>query len=145
MYSFRVALWGNPIYYCVSRADPALISRLEQLTLSGQAPEAGPELSFLRSFSRLTLLELGAFLLEIGLLTYFLASRTLGWLAGLLLLKNAVMVVLSLCVARRCGTGGIFGSLRDLPGWLVWTDRVSFLATGIGGLLFFLKLNNLLP
>jgi hypothetical protein len=88
---------------------------------------------------------LGAFILEVGSLITLLIAARMVWLAAVLLVKNGVLIVLSIGIARSLRREkGLFESLRCLPVWLVWTDRLSALASGIGFLLFFLGLNGLL-
>jgi len=145
VYSIRVAVFGNPLYVCVVDADLSLLESLEDVATGRRSAAAGEESVFLRHFSRLTLLELVMFVLEVGFFFYAYAARLVQWLALLLLAKDAVLVALSVAVARRQAEDGLFLSLRLLPSWLVWGDRLSALASGVGAFVFFLAVNGIGP
>mgnify|MGYP006292167517 FL=1 len=143
LYSFRVAFFGNPLWQLLQETDPGVIEGAEDLTQSGGASATTDEVAFLRRFSRLTLLELGLFLLEVFLLIYLWVSGTLAWLAAGLLAKDLVLVGVSAFLARGRGSDGVFTSLLKLPKPFVWTDRASALVSCIGFLVLFLAVNDL--
>jgi hypothetical protein len=143
--SLRVALFGNPLYRHVARADPDLLTGAERIATHANYSATDSEVRFLQRFSRLTLLELGVFLLEIGLLLYLWLSRTMEWLAFALLMKNLILMAVSAAIARAHSGEGIFESLLALPGWLIAADRVSAFVSGAGCLVLFLVVNNILP
>ena len=145
VYSVRVAVFGNPRYVWVRDADPLLLDRLEAVALGTRSPFPGPETVFLRRFSRLTVLELVMFVLELALLSYAYFGRLVQGLALALLAKNAVLIGLSIAVARRRTHEGVFSSLRVLPQWLVLGDRLSSLVSGAGAFVFFLAVNGIEP
>jgi len=144
VYSFWVALLGNPLYGLLQGAESAVVERADALTRAGQDATAigEMELALLRRFSRLSLLEAGAFVLEMAVLVYLLSDRQLAPIAWALIAKNIVLVALSIAVARVMQReAGLLAALRELPGWLVWTDRLSALVSGAGFVAFFLVLN----
>ena len=145
VYSFRVAFFGNPLYNQLQRTDTAVIEGAEEAATEGLDRTTQSEALFLQRFSRLSLLELGAFLLEIGLLVYLLVAGTLFWLSLVLLMKNVVMVAVSFSFARMLTDGeGLFRSMRQLPRWLVWLDRASATVSGCGFLYVFVTVSGLL-
>ena len=141
IFSIRVAVFGNPIHLLVCRADPDVLSAAEEIARHGSAERVTDERVFvlLRRFSRLTLLELGVFLLEVGLLIFLLTSRILFWLSAALLAKNLFALGVSMYYARRQSPGtGLLESLRDLPRGVVLMDRVSSLVSAAGFVVVFL-------
>ncbi len=145
VFSLRIAVAGNPIFTLLSQADPAAVERVDALT-AGPGPESLPteeDVRFLRTFMRWTLTELVLFLIEVGLLIYLLWIDTLPGLCAILLGKNLAVVALSFHIARQQDGPGLFGALCRLPRWLIWTDRLSALASGVGFLVLFLAANGL--
>ena len=64
VYALWTTVFGNPLHQCVVRATPEELLRAEQIAMEGRDPVNDMEVAFVRRFSRLTLLEFGAFLLE---------------------------------------------------------------------------------
>lgn len=143
VYSLRIGLFGNPLSRHIAGVDPELLRRIDALTNAGELPQTAAEAAFLTRFSRLTLLELGAFVIEIGLLTILWHQGRLVWLCLALLLKNLVLFAVSVMLARGRPRDGLFGSLLTLPEWLVRLDRLSAWASGIGCLILFLAINEI--
>ena len=143
VYSLRVALWGNPLYLCLKRADPKLLERAEQVVLGSGITPTEDEALFVRTFGRLTLLELFLFLLEVGLLVYLWVQETVLWLTVSLFAKDLVLIALSAAVAQSRTQSGPFVSLLELPSWMVWVDRLSALVSGAGFLVLFLSVNRI--
>lgn len=149
IYSFRIALFGNPLHKLLVTTDARLLSRTEAIVHEGQAPPSDdPAAELLRRFSRLTLLELGAFILEMVLLIFFVLSdllpRAMVWMCVALIGKNILVLAGSIYYARiQASRNELFGSLRALPGWLLWLDRISALLSGVAFLLLFAALNGL--
>ncbi|OGV72020.1 MAG: hypothetical protein A3K19_19990 [Lentisphaerae bacterium RIFOXYB12_FULL_65_16] len=147
VYSFRVAVFGNPLYVQLVRTEPDALDRVEQVAM-GQVLEPQPdEILFLRRFSRTVVLELAVFVLEIALFTYLWLTRVMPWLSFLLLAKNLVLIALSASMAgaQPATEERLFRRLLALPPWLIRLDRASSLASGAGSLVLFLKVNNLIP
>ena len=132
VYSMRVALFGNPLYRLVARADAAVLDHLDRAATVGNAVIDESSVLFLQRFSRLTLLELGAFVLEMGLLVTLWLTEKLEWLALFLFCKNLLLVALSIAMARRHADRGLFAGMLDLPAWVVRLDRVSAFVSGTG-------------
>jgi len=143
VYSLRVAVLGNPLHQCVVEATPEELQRAEQITLEGRDPVSDTEIDFVRRFSRLTMLEFAAFLLEMGLLIYLVVMNQWFWLSLGLLLKNMLVLGLSAGYARAVIAGNLFQSLRHLPVWYLWLDRGSALISAVGLLILFLMANQL--
>ena len=144
VYSVRVAAFGNPLFMLLTQADPNLLRHCEAVSLGEAEPASEEELKFLQLFSRLTLLELAAFILEMSLLAFLWVSNTVPWLTFALLLKNVLLLALSVVMARSRMGDGLFRSLLDLPPWVVWLDRASGLISACGVLILFLEVNDLL-
>lgn len=143
--SFRVVLFGNPLYRQLVHADRDLLAGVEEVVNQEKDRATEDEMHFLRRFSRLTLLELAAFLLEIALLFVLYAMDVLIWLTVALLVKNALLLIVSALVARRRTDHRVLAGLVDLPGWLIWSDRASALLSGVGCFLLFLAVNGIKP
>ena len=143
VYSLRVAVWGNPLYLCLKRADLELLERAEQLVLGSGTTPTEDEAAFVRTFGRLTILEFFLFVLEVGLLVYLWVQETVVWLTVGLLAKDLVLIALSAAVAQSRIQSGPFVSLLELPSWMIWTDRLSALASGAGFMALFLSVNNI--
>ena len=143
VYSLRVAVWGNPLYLCLKRADPELLERAEQVVLGAGITPTEDEAVFVRTFGRLTILELVLFVLEVGLLIFLWMQETVVWLCLSLLAKDLVLIALSAAVAQSRTQSGPFVSLLELPPWMIWTDRLSALASGAGFMVLFLSVNKI--
>ena len=143
LYSLRVALFGNPLYLCIVQAHPDLLVRADQVARQAREPADAGETAFLQQFSRLTLLGAVVFMLETALLVYLLATHQLVWLSSLLLLKNVLLVAISLSYANQADHDGLFRSLLNVPRWVVLLDRISALASGLGLLVAFLHVNGI--
>jgi hypothetical protein len=144
VYSVRVAGWGNPLYVCLCQASEAERFRVQQVASEGRLPASPGEQRLVQSFSRLVMLELVAFVAEIGLLVWLLGSDRLRWLAIALLAKNLILAGLSWRHARQSRDTGVMDNLVRLPGWLVWLDRGSALVSAAGCLVIFLDANHLM-
>jgi hypothetical protein len=147
VYSFRVAVFGNPLYLQLARAEPDVLDRVEAVTL-GQVPEPRPaEILFLRRFSRAVVLELAVFVLEMVLFTYLWLTRVMPWLSFLLLAKNLMLVALSASMAGASSAVDerLFRRLQSLPPWLIRLDRASAMVSGAGSLALFLNVNGIGP
>lgn len=141
IFSIRVALFGNPIYRLLQNASAGTLSDAERIARNASSGSEVDDQAFalLKNFSRLTLLELGVFLLEIALLIYLLVSRTLFGLSIALLAKNMVALGVSMYYARRQSLDrGLLESLRDLPRSVVVMDRLSSLVSALGFVVVFL-------
>lgn len=143
VYSLRIGVFGNPLYRHIAGVDPELLRRIDAFTNAGELPQTSAEAAFLKRFSRLTLLELGAFVLEIGLLTALWHQGRLVWLCLALLLKNLALFAGSVMLARGGPRDGLFGSLLTLPEWLIRLDRASAWVSGVGCLILFLAINEI--
>ena len=145
VYSFRVAMFGNPLANLLLRKDHEVLKRAEEGALSGRGAMAEEDLHLLRRFSRLTLLELVVFLLEAGILVYLLLTHTLFWVSLVLLVKDVLAMVLSVvCTKRVTREGGMLTAFRKLPGWLHTADRASAAISAVGFLYIFLAVNNII-
>lgn len=144
VYSVRVAGWGNPLYVRIRQTGEAERFRIQQVASEGRLPASPDEQRLVQSFSRLVILELVAFVAEMGLLVWLLGSDRLRWLAVALLAKNVIVAALSWHQARQFRDMGVMDSLLRLPGWLVWLDRGSALVSAAGCLVIFLDANQLL-
>lgn len=142
VYSLRVALLGNPLANTLREVDESFLAHLDEVAGHSDA-YTDESFHFLRRFARLSLVELGAFLLETGLLIHFLVRGTSVTLCAVLLLKNAAMFATSLYLAqrRRRKVGGSFMSLKGLPEWIHWWDRGSSLLSGLGFGVLFVRVN----
>jgi hypothetical protein len=149
IYSFRVAVFGDPIYNLLVGASAETVNQAEKLM---QHPEQVREMphsyepaQLLRRFSRLTLFEFGAFILEMALLICLAVTGTLAVLCLVLIIKNILVMLLSLYHARTLAENRyILEAMRALPAYVITVDRLSSLVSGFGFLLFFLTLNNLI-
>ncbi len=144
IYGFRIALFGNPLAKLLGEADVDFLGHIDMVT-KHNGPYTEESVHFLRRFSRLSLLELGAFLLETGLLIYLIITNTLLFLAVLLLIKNVVMFVLSLSFARRrrreMAEDANFRAMKNVPEWVHTCDRLSSLASALGFAFIFAHVN----
>jgi hypothetical protein len=142
VYALRVALFGNPLANMLRTTDPTFLEHVDMVT-AHNGPYTEESVHFLRRFSRLSLLELGAFLLETALLIYFLTTGRLVMLCVFILIKNVVMFFLSLYLARRRREtlGANFKSLQALPEWIHRSDRLSSLVSGLGFIALFVNIN----
>lgn len=144
VYSLRVALLGNPLYLSVLAAGQDLRFRADQIVMEGRSPANEAEILFMRRFSRLTVLELVAITGEVAVIVYLLWGGILAWLCWFLLAKNAGMIAFSVAMAKsRHAQKGMFETLRGLPGWYIWLDRLSAGVTAVGLLLAFLAVNHI--
>jgi len=137
VWSCRVTLFGNPLYLHLRSADEDLIARVEDIIGGKRAATTEPEVRFLQLFSRLTLLELGVFVLEIGLFVYLYVSDILPLLALVALAKGLLLLLVSAFLARTRTREGLFDSLLALPNWLIIVDRFSAFLSGVAALVFF--------
>lgn len=146
LFSLRVAVAGNPLYTLILRSEPSFLKGVDELLTGERQPEPGaPETSFLRRFSRLVLLELVVVGLEVGMLVFLLLQHRMLPLVWTLLGKDIAMVAVSGWGAALRRNGGLFASLQNLPRWMVVTDRVSSLVSGVGFLILLLAVNHLIP
>lgn len=144
VYSVRVAGWGNPLYLCLRQASDAERGRVQQVVSEGRLPATPGEQVLVQRCSRLVMLELVAFVAEMGLLVWLLGSERLRWLAVALLAKNLILAAVSWRQSRRYRDGGAMDGLARLPRWMVWLDRGSALVSAAGCLVIFLDVNHLL-
>ena len=143
--NLRVAFAGNPLYLHLVRANAEFLRGLDKVASGGRAAASEPEVRFLRRFSRLTLLELAVFVLEMSLLVYLWLSRTMEWLSFALLVKNLFLFALSAAMAPALMRESLFQSLVVLPSWLIRLDRLSALISGAGAFVLFLGVNGIQP
>ncbi|MFO7820464.1 MAG: hypothetical protein R6V56_00160 [Lentisphaeria bacterium] len=102
------------------------------------------DIFLLRRFSRLTFLELAAFLLETGILFYFIFTHTLFWVSLVLLTKDVIAMALSVRYTKSTAReGGMLTAFQNLPKWLHVADRISAGLSAVGFLYLFLALNNI--
>jgi len=132
-----VTLFGNPLYLHLRSADEDLVSRVEEIVGGRRAATTEQEVRFLQAFSRLTLIEIGVLLLEVGLFLYLYLNNILPVLAFAALSKDLLLLFLSAYIARSRTREGLFDSLLALPDWLIVADRVSALLSGAAALVFF--------
>ncbi len=143
VFSLRVVVWGNPLCVLLNQTDRRVLEGADQITRRNRAPADEREVEFLRQFSRLTLLELGVFVMGVSLLVFLWVSGVLVWLSLGLLVKDLCLVILSAILARSRSEDSLFASLVNLPPWLMLTDRLSSLISAAGFLVLFLSVNNL--
>ncbi len=146
LYSLRAALLGDPLCAAVAGADADLLQRAGRVVRGDATPSGDVEAAFLRRVARLGMLELAVSLAEVATLAYFLRLRMLPWLAGALLLKTFLLLMLDMWFVRRRrnGVADIFEQLRKLPAWYLWLDRGASLASALGLAVMFLAVNGFL-
>ncbi len=145
VYSARVAAMGNPLYNHVANAGTDMMRQAELIIASGQPVRNQEQYLFLRRFSRLTMLGMAMFVLEMLLLLYLWSTRTMTWLTLGLVAKNMVGLLVSLGMARSSVAENMFQNLLTLPRWLILADRGSALLSGAGCLILFLTVNGISP
>lgn len=145
VHALRVAVMGNPLYNHVASAGTNLMRQAELIVASGQPVRNEEQYLFLRRFSRLTMLGLAMFVLEMLALLYLWSARSMTWMTLGLIAKNMVALIVSLGMARSSVAENMFQSLLALPRWLILADRVSALVSAAGCLVLFLAVNGLSP
>ncbi len=146
VFSFRVAFGGNPIVTFLQRSENDLIEKAQAVVAGQRETAEEEEFLFIRHFSRLALLELGGFLVEVAVLIWVWYFQIMPWLALGLLVKNVITVGISAVMTRtQMDESGIFKTLLKLPNWVFAADRVSAFISGAGCLVIFLKVNELVP
>ena len=145
VYSFRVAVFGNPLYRHVLEADRDFLAKLDKLTQNNRYELTQLEVAFLQRFSRLAILELAMLIFEAGLLVYLWMAGTMAWLCLGLLSKNLLLLAFSAAIARSRPKESLFDSLLGLPSWLMWVDRTSAMFSAIGAFFLFLVVNDINP
>jgi hypothetical protein len=151
VYSLRVAVFGEPVHNLLWRIDTATLRNLDVLVQSqvkheDMLPHDAESLRILRRFSRLTVLGLAGFGLEMGLLVYLVIVDQLVWLSLALLFKNVLGMSVSLYYARaKTSSESVFLSIRNMPAALVWLDRLSAGLSAAAFMWIFLLFSGLLP
>ncbi len=147
LFSFRVAFLGDPVYQHVAETDDHILDKAQKIISSRQSVPAGEdEIHFLKRFSRLTILEVAVFLLELAILGTLCYMMIVPWVAGALLAKDLLVVIVSFIVAKKkTSEKGIFTSVTDLPRWLIRADRFSAFISGAGCLFLFIYVNVFMP
>jgi len=137
VWSCRVTVFGNPLYLHLRSVDEDLLARVEEIVGGERAATTEPEVRFLQHFSRLTLLEIGVFILEVVLFTYLYLSGPLPTLAFVALSKDLLLLFASAYHARTQLREGVFASLLAFPPWLIVLDRVSAFLSGAAAFVLF--------
>ena len=144
IYNLRVAIKGNPLANFLLNTERQQLEKVEGKTQRMQSPSDEKSLQILQNFSRLTLLELGAFLVEMAILLYLMYNDKMFFLCSALLVKNILAIAVSLLYAKKIRSSASFmSSFHELPKGLHIMDRISALVSGIGLLYIFLELNNI--
>ncbi len=143
LYNFRAAMFGSAPYRLVTSADPDFLEAVARVAAGDNMPVTQDEFVFLKRFSRLTMLELGMFILEVGILVFLFLSSILEWLSFILLCKNLLMIAVGATATRGRLQNNIFKSLVALPQWLIVLDRVSAALSAVGAFILFLALNEI--
>jgi len=144
IYNLRVAVKGNPLATFLLNTDRQQLEKIENNTQRMQSSADEKSFRIIQRFSRLTLLELGTFLVEMFILIYLMYNDTMFPLCSAILVKNILMIGVSLGYARKIRSSASFmSSFHDLPEGLHIMDRISALISGIGLLYIFLELNNI--
>ena len=143
LYNFRAVILGSAPYRLVNSAESDFLDAVARFAAGENVSVTQDEFVFLKRFSRLTMLELGMFILEMGLLIFLFISNIKEWLSFILLAKNLLMLVVGAAATRGRIETNIFTSLRALPGWLIVLDRVSAALSAAGGLILFLAVNKI--
>lgn len=144
IYSLRVTFLGNPLYVLVESSDPDLLEHLEIIVQRDRAQATESELRFLQLFSRLTILELVMFVMEIGLLIVLFRRSVLPELVLVMIAKDLLLVLLSSVVCWKYVDEGLFKALLGIPAWLLNLERLSAFLSAAGGLVLFARLNGFL-
>ncbi len=153
VFALRVAIFGNPLNNLVQTQPLSLLDRLDQRVqdreLVGEL--TGPERNFVQRFSRMALLEVFFFGLEIGILAYLILSWEFSrpgfyWFILGLLGKNLLIFVLSWFYSRALRKErALFRHLLQLPRWLITADRLSAAVSASVFILLILKIAGLWP
>lgn len=145
VYSVRVAVFGNPLANLLLKKNYEDLQNAESAVQKGPAGMNSQDIHLVRRFSRLTLLELIVFLLEVGILMYLIFAQTLVWMCVAILAKDVVAMLLSVsCTRRASREGGLLTAFTNLPRWLHVADRISAAISAVGFIYLFLALNNIL-
>lgn len=139
-----MTFFGNPLYVLVDSSDRNLLEHLETIVQRDRAQATENELRFLQRFSRLTVLELVMFVMEIGLLIVLFRRSVLPGLVLGIIAKDLFLVLVSSVVCWRFADEGLFKALLAIPGWLLNLERVSAFLSAAGGLVLFARLNGFL-
>lgn len=136
IYSFRVALWGNPVILYVANTSPALLAAAE--TAANDEDAATDETAqFMRGFSLRMIVGFAMLVLELALWVRFFWLDVLPWLAMALLVRGVVMLAIGSLGTTGLGREGkLFPALLALPSWLLRLDRIDALVRGLGALAF---------
>jgi len=132
VYTLRTALFGHPVYRLLNAYSVDFLQAVEHTVLSSKQNISRDQAEFLQQFSRISLLALAAFVLELILLLimWYMHIQTL--LCLLLFSKNMTLVAAEISVMRhQREPGQLFLYLLELPQWLRNLYRGSALLSGI--------------
>ncbi|MCK5803697.1 MAG: hypothetical protein KAI66_12725 [Lentisphaeria bacterium] len=143
VYNVRKLFRGNPVARLIQTTDIETVTGAEGLTLGEKEEGTDEEMRFVRQFTRLTLLELGVFALEMGLAGFLLANNTMPWMCAILLLANVVLLLIGMVGGWHHAEGGVFRTILSMPPWIFHAERIGGAVTAAASAPLFLVVNNL--
>ena len=143
VYSVKIFISGNPAYYLVQQAPTPILNQAADCLESEMVPENENIYLFIKMFFRLTALACVLFVLEFGVVLYFIYTDPKLSIPWFILVKNVVMLALGYSMHQQ-GNDNIFQSVLKIPKWAMRWERISYLATAVCFLYLFLLVNNFL-
>jgi len=143
VYSVLVVLRGNPAFVHVFRAESALVAQAEALVLRDMRDAVEEEVSFLRKFFLLSLLELLMFITEVAVLGCLWWLDVMPKLTFCLFAKDLFGVAVSLSSTWFFVRSGVFETILSLPKSLLTFERISAFFSAIGGFVLLLHINGI--
>ncbi len=143
VYSGWILIRGNPSFAHVARTEAGLVARAEALALGETTEASEDELSFLRRFFLLSVLEVTMFLLELATMATLWWVDVMPLLTFALFVKSLLSVAVSLLVAWSSVRGSVFETVLSLPKGLLVFERVNAGLSAVGALVVLLFVNNI--
>ena len=142
VYSIKVSVSGNPAYYLVKQTPKLILNEAAACLESEMIPDNKNIYLFIKMFFRLTALACVLFILEFGVLLYFIYTEPKLLIPWFILIKNIVMLALGHSLHHDTNEN-IFESVRKIPRWAMRWERISYVVTAVCFLYLFLLVNDL--
>ena len=143
IYSLKIVVVGNPAYDLVRSAPKAILKDAANYLEGDEIISDDSSSLFVQQFLRLTTITFVLFVVEIGILFYFILKDPQLGIPWIILVKNVIMVVLGYNAHRQVN-GNVFESILDIPSWAIFCERISYLITAAGFLFLFMIFNHLI-
>ncbi len=143
IYSFKIVFTGNPAYDLVKEAPKSILQDAANYVSGEEAITNESSSRFVERFLRLTTVAFLIFIIEIGIVFYFIVKDPYLTIPWILMIKNIIMVIFGYN-SHRQRSNNVFESILDIPSWAITCERISYLITATGFLFLFLLINNLI-